>query len=412
MVGYSEMREVMLWVQTTEPTTAYIEYWEKGKPDERHQTAEVETTNESALTAHLLANEVEPGRRYEYALYLNRRRVERPYALEFQAQELWQWRKDPPNFRIAMGSCVYVNEPAVDRPGEPYGGGFRIFNAIDKQKPNLMLWLGDNVYMREVDWSTRTGIRHRNTQTRALPEMQPLLGHTHNYALWDDHDYGPNDSDRSFAHKQLTLEAFKQFWANPNYGQGGGGITGTFQWNDVQFFLLDDRWLRAPNNLPTANAAYFGDSQVQWVLDALASSNATFKVIVSGGQMLNPAKVFENYSNYEQERARLLTAIAQAKVPGVVFLSGDRHHTELTRLERPGTYPLHDLTVSPLTSGPAFGAKDEANTGRVDGTLVMQRNFAVVDVTGPQFDRRMQIKIMDVDGKLLWERELAAKDLK
>ncbi|RTQ50322.1 alkaline phosphatase family protein [Hymenobacter gummosus] len=412
MVGYSAMREVMLWVQTSEPTLAQIEYWERGKPEVRHRTLELETSEETSLTAHLLADEVQPGRRYEYALYLNRRKIERPYPLEFQTQELWQWRKDPPDFRLALGSCNYVNEPAVERPGAPYGGDYRIFSAIDRLRPDVMLWLGDNVYLREVDWHTRTGIRHRYSHTRALRELQPLLGHTHHYAMWDDHDYGPNDSDRSYAYKQLTLDAFKQFWANPNYGQGGGGITGTFEWNDVQFFLLDDRWLRSSNHLPTAAGSYLGDSQLQWLVEALAASSATFKVVAVGGQVLNPAKVFENYSNYQQERARLLAAISSAGIKGVVFLSGDRHHTELTRMERPGTYPLYDLTVSPLTSAPSASGKDENNYYRVTNTLTTQRNFAIVDVTGPRFDRRLNIRILDVDGKQLWTQELSSKELK
>ena len=52
--------------------------------------------------------------------------------------------------------------------------------------------------------------------------MQPLLARTHNYAIWDDHDFGPNDSDRSSAIKAITLEAFKDSWPNPSYGQGAG----------------------------------------------------------------------------------------------------------------------------------------------------------------------------------------------
>lgn len=412
MVGYSAPREVMLWVQTTEPALAQIEYWERGHADQRHRTTEVETSVETSYTAHLVADEIEPGARYEYALYLNGRRVERPYPLEFQSQELWQGRKEPSDFRLALGSCAYVNEPAVDRPGPPIGGDYRIFTSIDRLHPDLMLWLGDNVYLREADWHSRAGIRRRYTHTRSLPELQPLLARTHHYALWDDHDYGPNDSDRSFAYKQLTLEAFKQFWANPGYEQGGGGITGTFEWQDVQFFLMDDRWLRSSNHLPTATGSYLGDAQVQWLTEALAGSTATFKVVCVGGQVLNPAKVFENYSNYERERNKLFAALTAAKIPGLVFLSGDRHHSELTRMDRPGFYPLYDLTVSPLTSNPAFGAKEENNLGRVEGTLVMQRNFAIIDVTGTRQDRRLNIRLLDVDGRQLWQQELSSKDLK
>ena len=35
-----------------------------------------------------------------------------------------------------------------------------------------------------------------------------------------------------------------------------------------------------------------------------------------------------------------------------MFLSGDRHFTELLKVERPGTYPLYEFTSSPLTSRP------------------------------------------------------------
>ena len=80
-----------------------------------------------------------------------------------------------------------------------------------------MIWLGDNVYFREPD-DSRTGVYHRYSHDRSLPELQPLLGSVHHYAIWDDHDYGPNNSDRSFIYKNITLQAFKDFWANPTYG--------------------------------------------------------------------------------------------------------------------------------------------------------------------------------------------------
>ncbi|MBF9238370.1 alkaline phosphatase family protein [Hymenobacter sp. BT683] len=413
MVGYSEMREVALWVQTMAPATAQIEYWDKEKPEVKWRTAPVATKAARAHTAHLLADQVLPGRRYAYALYLNGQRVARPYPLEFQSQTQWQWQQDPPDFSFAMGSCVYVNEAPYDRSGPEYGGDYGIFTSINAQKPDFMLWMGDNTYLRPADWNTRTGIYHRYSHTRAVPEMQPLLARTHNYAIWDDHDFGPNDSDRSYVTKSTTLEAFKDFWANPNYGQGAGqGISGTFEWNDVQVFLLDDRWFRAPNRYNQKESAYLGQAQLTWLLDALTTSQATFKLIAVGGQVLNPAKVFENYSNYEQERAALLQGIAARNISGVVFLDGDRHHTELTKLERPGTYPLYDFTCSPLTSGAATGARNEANTGRVDGTLVMERNFAVVKVSGPLATRQLRISVMNKAGQQLWERTIKAAELK
>ena len=413
MVGYSEMREVALWVQTTGPASALIEYWEAAAPARKWRTAPVAATAAHGFTAHLLADQVEPGRRYSYALYINGQRVPRPYPLEFQTQALWQWRQEPPNFRFALGSCVYVNEPAYDRSGRAYGGEYDIFTSINAQRPDFMLWLGDNNYLREADWNTRTGIYRRYTHSRAVPEMQPLLARTHNYAIWDDHADGPNDSNRSFGMKETTRAAFQDFWANPNYGQADGrSICGSFEWSDVQVFLLDNRWFRSPNGHNTKEGSYLGPEQLRWLLDALATSSATFKLIAVGGQVLNPAKVFENYSNYEQERAALLQGIADRRISGVVFLDGDRHHTELTKLDRPGTYPLYDFTCSPLTSAAATGARTEANTGRIDGTLVMERNFALIDVSGPRASRQLKISVLDHVGKLLWERSLSAAELK
>ena len=60
-----------------------------------------------------------------------------------------------------MGLCVYVNEAPYDRAGPEYGGDYGIFASIDAQRPDFMLWMGDNVYLRPADWNTRTGIYHR-----------------------------------------------------------------------------------------------------------------------------------------------------------------------------------------------------------------------------------------------------------
>jgi alkaline phosphatase D len=413
MVGYSEMREVMLWVQTKQPSRVQIRYHETTKTEPIFLTAEVQTERELANTAHLVADQVEPGKKYEYELLVEGRKVTLPYPTTFQTQALWQYRTDPPAFRFAVGSCTYVNEPEVDRPGTPYGGGYEIFTAINAQKPDFMLWTGDNTYLREVDWNTRTGVLRRYTHTRSLPEMQPLLANAHHYATWDDHDYGPNDSDRSFWLKPVTLEAFDLFWANPNR-VFAEGCTGTFFWNDCQFFLMDDRTFRAPNETPDGpEKPYLGERQTQWLIDALKGSHATFKFIVVGNQVVNPAKVFENYSNYGTERDKLFKAITDEKVSGVVFLSGDRHHTILQKQDRPGSYPLYDVTISPLSAGAAKALPIElSQTTVVEGTYLSEKNFGILSVSGPLKERVLNIKVYDQKGNEKWSRDIRAIDLK
>jgi alkaline phosphatase D len=314
---------------------------------------------------------------------------------------------------MAVGSCAYVNEPEYDRPGTPYGAGYEIFTSIHRQRPDLMLWLGDNMYLREADWYSWTGIIHRYTHTRSLPELQPLLGSTSHYAIWDDHDFGPNNSDRGFRERPSTLDAFKLFWANPEYGTPEiPGIFTSFEWSDVEFFLLDDRTFRTPDRRATGDRQIIGPAQLDALVDRLVTSRATFKIVAIGGQVLNPVTDAENWSAFDGERSRLLGAIAAERIPGLVFLSGDRHMTELTRMPREGTYPLFDLTVSPLTAGPYEKGESEKNTLRVPGTWVGQRNFAILTFSGPRAARVMKIRILDTAGSELWTRDVAASELK
>lgn len=413
MVGASEMREVKLWAQTTGPARVRIVYWDSTAPRLRLSTAEVRTRRDSAFVARLVADQVEPGRVYGYEVQVNGHPVRRGYPLKFRTPPNWMYRGDPPNFTMLLGSCLYVREPGTDRPGSYYGDTTDIVTAMAAHQAEVMLWLGDNTYLREVDWRSWTGILRRWTHTRSLPALQPLLGATANYAIWDDHDFGPNDSDRGWWNKAKTRAGFDLFWANPGSGipELGGAITSQFSWGDVDVFLLDDRWFRAPNRRKTGPRPYFGDAQIQWFIDALASSRATFKLVAVGGQVLNPAALWENYATYPEERQRFLDLIAAEKIPGVVFLSGDRHHTELTRLDRPGLYPLYDLTVSPLSAAVSGPAASEVNGGRVEGTLVNALNFGALEFSGPRRERVMTIRVFDSRGKELWSRAISAKEL-
>lgn len=414
MVGYSTMREVKLWVQTKEAALVHIEYWEKGNPSARKKTNEVQTEKKNAFVAHLIADEVVPSKKYDYELFINRKPVKLPYELSFQTQTLWQWRTDAPDFKFVIASCFYVNEEAYDRPGTPYGSNFQILGEIVKQKPDFMLWMGDNVYLREADWDSRTGILHRYTHTRSLPELQPLLASVHHYAIWDDHDYGNNDADRSFWMKETTLEAFKLFWANPNYRKEGG-ITGTFHWNDVQFFLLDDRYFRTANdNFVSDNRQLFGKDQIDWLLDGLVSSKAVFKFIVTGSQVLTPTNNFEEFAGYAEEYSYLLRKLRETQVEGIVFLDGDIHHTEMSMMqENRNYYPFYEFTVSPLTAGVySRKSEDNRNVFVVPATIVNEHNFGLLEVTGPRKNRVLKVSIINANGEVKWSREINENELK
>lgn len=416
MLGYSEMTETSIWLQTTRPVDVQIRFWKDGEEKRARLTEVVRTTKENDLIARFIVPRLQFGTHYEYEVYIDETRIDLPYATKFQTQTMWQWRTDPPPFRMAVGSCAYANDTPFDRPGNPYGSDMRIFKTIAGQSPDLMLWLGDNVYLREGDWGSESGIRYRYAHTRALPELQELLASTHHYAMWDDHDFGPNNSDRTYPLREVSLEVFRDYWSNRGYGtQETAGTFSKFTWADVDFFMLDGRYHRSPNRTPATSPekVMFGPAQMQWLLDSLRASQAPFKVVAAGSQILNATGTAERLTNFPVEYDKLLSVIREEKIGGVVFLSGDRHHTELLKVDGGGGYPLYELTISPLTAGLSVAKAELNNPLRVQGTLINDvHTFALLDVSGPRNGRALSITVLDTDGRLRWKRKITEMELK
>jgi alkaline phosphatase D len=408
MLGHLSYREAKLWVRADRPCTAIWECWPEGRP-EQLRVARLPLDGSDFFLGTLTATLLQPDQAYASRLYLQAEDGQRssPESIAFRTARIWQFQDSLPTFRFAAGSCTYINEPGYDRPGKPYGGDYRILERIADQQPDAMLWLGDNVYLRDPDYSARSGVYHRYAHTRATPEMQRLLRTTANYAIWDDHDYGPNDANGSFSHKAWTLDAFRDFWANPSCGAAGmDGTMTSFSWGDVDFFLLDNRWHRSPNEAKTTTPTLLGREQEEWLIASLVSSKATFKMVLMGGQLLNTAAVWETYANLAPaERERILQRVDAEGISGVVVLSGDRHHSEISRLELADGRWIYDLTVSPLTSG-AHKPKDEANALMLPGSLLEQRNFALLEVSGRRGQRVLSVRFFDADGQLLFEHAI------
>lgn len=457
MLGHVTSRTADIWLQTDGPAEVTIEYWPSAQAAERVVGPRLRLEAGSDFAGRLSLVGLKPGTQYAYRIQLDGQPLSVDRHLAFETPAIWRVGRAPADFTLYLGSCAYINDPAVDRPGPPLGGGYRIFQSIARAvdanpRPRLMLWLGDNVYLREADYASPWGMNARYRHARSLPELQPLLAALPHYAIWDDHDYGPNDANRSFVFKDESLRLFRRYWANPSLGLDElPGIFTTFSYQDADFFLLDNRFYRAADKteppkeeidlikeardwalgqnpitrligrryfgsqpmLLGENKVMFGAEQLDWLKQALIQSRATFKFIAAGSQLLNDGHPFEGWHNFPAEREAFLAWLRRQNIPGVVFLSGDRHFTELIRREVKDLYALYELTCSPLTSAARSPQdKELENPLRVKGTLVTQRNYCSIDVTGPADDRRLVLRSHDSDGRLLWERVLRATELR
>ncbi|MGK7371543.1 MAG: DUF7800 domain-containing protein, partial [Candidatus Halalkalibacterium sp. M3_1C_030] len=175
MLGYVEMQEANLWIQTKKAVTIEIRYWTKDNEGAKKHSYKAQTDADESFSRHIKLTNLEYGTTYKYELYLDNKKVNFSYPTEFTTQNLWQWRTDPPAFTVAFGSCLYINDKKFDRPGDPYGTEPDILNAINSKNPDLMLWTGDNVYYREPDFYSVARMDYRYRDARDTPEMQPLL---------------------------------------------------------------------------------------------------------------------------------------------------------------------------------------------------------------------------------------------
>ncbi len=407
MPGHVDFLEAKIWLQCHGQCTASLTVWPVHAPDSAWHTRSITSDAYSAHAMEFIVNGLRPGLDYQYQVHVNGVTIPFPEPLSFRTQSIWKHRGDAPDFTMAMGSCTYVNEPDHDRPGRAFGDTYGVFDAIADKEPDLMLWMGDNVYLREPDWGSRSGYLHRYTHTRSVREMQRLLRATKHYAIWDDHDFGPNDANGSWVHAPMSRDIFDLFWANPTCGvPGAEQSTATmFSHADVDFFLLDNRTNRVPAGMVTMEPAMLGKGQLNWLIQALKYSKASFKMVAMGGQVLNSAAVFENYATIAGERDELLRRIEEEGIRNVIFLSGDRHFGELSQVPLKDGRVLYDLTVSPLTAGPF--SPNETNAHHVEGTRVVERNFATLSFTGTLDARVMRIEVFAADGRQLWERSIA-----
>ena len=411
MHGFADQSGITLWTQADRAARMVAEFHPEADPA---AVRRVERTAraEDDFVAHLRLADLTPGTRYRYRLLVDGK-LQRTGA--FATQPQWQFRGEPPEIALAFGSCAYVGD-RYSRPGAPWGGEYAIFDAIAAARPDAMLWLGDNVYFREPEWTSLEGMSGRYRAYRALPEAAKLWTATSHLAVWDDHDYGPNDSDASFVGKGNAEQAFRRYWPNPTFGLPDvRGIFGMVTLGDVDLFLLDNRFHRHPNRYPqTPDKSMFGRAQFEWLKQALVSSRATFKIVAAGGQFWNRANKYEAFHNFPAEQKALADWLLEQKITGVVFLSGDRHLGGVWKIERPGAYPLHEFTSSPLTAGVFTNPPQEErdNPDLVPGTLTLQRHFGMVRVSGPRNERVLTLEAYGADGARLWQRRIAASELR
>ncbi|HTI69970.1 MAG TPA: alkaline phosphatase D family protein [Candidatus Limnocylindria bacterium] len=363
-----------------------------------------------------------------------------------------------------------------DTCGQGYGidaahGGLKTFASIRKAQPQFFIHSGDTIYADnpiQPSFVLPDGTLWKNIVTaeknKAAETLAEFRGnHRYNlldpqvvefnsevsvFAQWDDHEvmnnWYPGEPLNPKTYTERTTDpladrskqAFFEYY--PIREHPDRRIYRTIRRGPLcEIFFLDLRSYRGPNN-PNRQTQrgpetdFMGETQLQWLKGALASSTATWKIVCSdmplGVIVRDTATTFENFANgdgpplgRELEVAELLRHLKTKKVRNVVWLTADIHYaashyynpekaqfTEFDGFWEFVSGPLHAMTVSPGTLDNTFGPEVRF-TGRKPGDpstgpWTPFQFFGTVRIN-PQ-SKAATVTHWNRDGDKLWDIEL------
>lgn len=285
--------------------------------------------------------------------------------------------KDSNEVILTFGSCAHSYDT------------LKIFEAINEEESDLWIWLGDIMYGDSHDMSV---LKAKYDKQKNKPQYQALLAKTKVIGIWDDHDYGINDGGKYYSKKKESKELLLEFLdvaANdPVRSHKGAYSDYDIKLKDklIKVILLDARYFRdtiyadttsMARYLPNPDGDVLGQEQWDWLEAKLNTENVDFFILGTGIQLIAEEQGFEKWANFPKARNRMFELLKKVQSSPVMFISGDRHIAEISKIDLDGIdYPVYDFTASGLTH--SWGvAHPEANMHRID-SLVIAKNYGVL----------------------------------
>lgn len=266
----------------------------------------------------------------------------------------------PTSFKFLI--LTDFGENGSSQPTVP--GFFPTFENANQEQPDFVIIGGDFGHNNE---KTLKGKRDQFKRLYQLhspaglydPFVKKILRRYPVAHMWDDHDYGKNNSDKTYPGKALTYRVFNEFF--PAYELPPLGDWQRFSYAQADFFLLDERSQRDPNDEKDgpSKSMLDGDElgatgQLEWLKQGLLDSKAVWKFIVTPVPFNPTLKKPDSWRRFRHERGKLLRFIRENSISGVILLSGDAHmgglddgtHAGLPEMLTPGPNLLYCATVS------------------------------------------------------------------
>lgn len=333
LLGHVDHNTAILWYRPPRPGTLVASVTNAKTGQTSSKTAVAQPQHDLCVTWRF--DDLEADTEYAYA-------ISHEGAIVAQGRGYTIRTAPPPELPaktvLGMGSCASSTQ------------FFDIWSQIAAHNIDGLMLLGDTPYIDNTQLAVN---RARHREFLSIPTLAALAASTPVWGTWDDHDFGGNDTDGKVARKSDIRQAFTEYRAQTQFGDGQHGVYTKFRRGPVEVFMIDPRYFSQtePSPVDPGKPTCLGQTQWQWLLDGLRQSTATFKLLATGmiwDDKKNGEK--DDWETYAHEREALFHFIGANQITGVVLIGGDIHvsrHLKYPLADRMG-YDLHQFVISPL----------------------------------------------------------------
>ncbi|MEZ5964016.1 MAG: alkaline phosphatase D family protein [Planctomycetota bacterium] len=274
--------------------------------------------------------------------------------------------------------------------------GNDLCTSILRANPEFFLSLGDMPYADGANTLAQFWDKHK--LLRADPTLQDFFRKVGMLAVWDDHEVIDDwDARVTGPFVQNGMSAWRTYL--PVVEQRD--IYRRVRWGrDLELFLLDARSYRGSNPAPdVATKTMLGSAQLQWLLNGLSTSTATFKLVCSSvplrhGTAGTGLTGNDHWDGYQRERESILRHVLDNRITGVVWICADQHWAAVHQ------HPegIREYLAGPLskdTRVPPTRAEPELRW------LSAERSFGLVAVTPGTPDPVLTVQLYGEHGLLI-----------
>jgi phosphodiesterase/alkaline phosphatase D-like protein len=248
------------------------------------------------------------------------------------------------SFSFAIGAC------------QPGGSNGQVFDAIRATDPLFFLAMGDWTY-GNINRNDASRFQAQYDLNLTAPAQVALYAQAPVAYVWDDHDYGGNDADRTSPSRPAAMRTYRQM--TPHYPLAGDAETPIYQAftvGRVRFVMTDNRSDRdPPDDVSGPYRTSLGTEQRAWLLGELARADSYGLVVwMNSDPWIGRASPgSDTWAGFAEERRVIADVIAERHMDNLLMVSGDAHmlafddgtHTDYSTSHAGGFPLLHAAAI-------------------------------------------------------------------